>query len=668
MGMNSSSTNDILDKALALWGSAAGDGSTKLGISLAQWELRNRIEEVNAAREMDASGLTGIMLLRDTLQEHLQTMKVCAFDYITAPESVRTALAPYTELWRLLNAPSVLEDIQGFRDAVLAGCDYYGMSPDEDFLSWLSDNGLANLRAGALRSMDRLEVYQFAQGQGNDRPLRYNRVVVEFWNVNSLLRSLRDPGSEGITLALIRDPEVALHSFFVVAVKNGENITLLTDRAKDPHPDFKRLGRRLDRVFDQRWGSNWFPYELIDVVVSDDGKRLRAEARTGLVPINVESVKLVDLVELHPASVVWLMLLFQLIQQRYGGRQPLLLEDLSYTGEMVRDPHVLIEAGSALVLNGTYKPLVLPDLTREDMVDPQAGYVDFGERYRDLDNNWMIERYGDKVPEELLNIVGAHERRVLLPLVEQGDLVRPERSWGCRGDADANALQVGAFDPVDFGTREHIEQNRVWEAHKSQCAVIQRLAVREFQEAREEMLSWFTKRIQARAEVFLNALAAGEFMLPHQKDASWAISDVAPENRLRLADSDMWNTRSGDVRLYTGYMHKARCPDTFAIATIFGRITPVCPEALAVLCGCEVAELPWALRHWRAYKRYTGNHLLQRVDQRNWRLANPWSPSTHGTNGPKFIIDIALSKRAIAARRKAMGLPPKTLVLEKSRD
>jgi hypothetical protein len=171
---------------------------------------------------------------------------------------------------------------------------------------------------------------------------------------------------------------------------------------------------------------------------------------------------------------------------------------------------------------------------------------------------------------------------------------------------------------VDFGIAEHVAKNRVWNARKSQCAVIQRLADREFLETRSQISAWFEARVRARKETLLNAMAAGELALPKHGqqsgfglDLAWG-ERVQPENALTLAEhvNHCWFAAdrfspghlggSPMVKLtpVAGWREHWLCPDTDVKATIFGHIEVNCPQGLAALCGVAVADLPWPMQHW----------------------------------------------------------------------
>jgi hypothetical protein len=556
----------------------------------------------------------------------------------------------------------VLAEVEHFREIVLEAVAHYGVDADDDFQAWLDDTTLATLRRDALLSLNKLKVHQFSQGEGSEGNLKFNAHVYEFWNMNSLLRALRDQGMSGITLCLIRDPLV-MASFFCFAIKNGSNITILTDSPDSPHPDFKKMTRRPDRDLARRAALNWFPYSLLDLEVSEDGKHLYEKARTGLVPINSSAIALTAFSDLHPATVVWATLVFELINAKYGGVTPYLLPDLSYTGEMVRVPTALVGEHGALVVDGHYKPLDLAPLSREDMQDVQA-LAGFGRSSTGF-NQWMIDRYQDQVPEAVFNTVGQHEADALLGTIETGDLTPRPNPDMWRDKNPLVHLQLDSLDPVAFGTKESLEKDRAWVARKNQVEVIQRLAEEEFLRERENVLEWYREHVRANRYALIAAVTRGEFVTESYTNFGFTSPwEAKRKNILSIKErkNHQWYDKEDpfpswvypDVILsnrdvYTGgAWYCFDKPDVRA--TIFGAFFPDCPEALADLCGCGVGDLPWALQHWFKDEPYVGNPILQRVDHAEWSLNNPWRPKSH--KGLNLSVAIAFSKRALNARKK----------------
>ena len=149
-----------------------------------------------------------------------------------------------------------------------------------------------------------------------------NRVVGQSNGRDRAVSAQRMPG---LTMVLIRDPDVALFSFFAITVSNGESITLLTDRQRTAHPDHKFMTRRPDRTFAERADRHWFPYHLMGVEVTPDQKGLYATQVKALVPVDATGARIGTIREFEPETFVWTVLLMELVRQQYGHQNHQLL-------------------------------------------------------------------------------------------------------------------------------------------------------------------------------------------------------------------------------------------------------------------------------------------------------------------------------------------------------
>lgn len=684
--------NDLVNKALLLWAeifSIDVESKSWRG-TLGGWQLRRHAEELSQARDLDPSGLTTFMMLKALLAEQLQNITVKAIDFLRNHKQVREDLEPLNALLTLLESPEVVDLVEECQASLKAAAAHYGadmkkVGPYIDDL-W----NAAYVRRNALRSMETLEAHQFTQGNPQSEELSFNPTVYEFWNINSLIRAMRAQLVPGITLCLIRDPE-ALHSYFVFAIKNGDTITILTDRANSAHPLQKRMVRRPDRDLAKRAQKHHFPYELLDLEISEDQKHLWAKARTAIVPTDTKAVPLVKIKDLYADSIVWLTMVFELIREKFGVQNHQ-LPQLSYTGEMVADPYALVGEHGALVTEGHYKPLDLGSISHEELA---GNFEDNWDRKPTGFNQWMVDRYGEQVPEEAFNLVGQNAVAALRPAIESGDLA-PDSKDLAQYESDLARygeprswtknphLPLEALDPMGFGSKEDLHKDRIWTAKYNRAKAIQRLADREYAEKRDEVLAWYGARIKARAEALIEAAVRGELILPnnHFSDDLPPLFDVEEEkppkeaNALRIRYDRLGNASGswfnhymgwpseGSVRLMGGKdASKWFCYLTGSKATIFANIAPTCPKALAAVCGCEVEDLPIFLQHWYSNEPYGGNSILDRLDPSDWALKNPWMRMQR-TRGLRLDIGIALSKSGWHRLRKKLGLPrlqPETL-------
>jgi hypothetical protein len=419
--------NDALQRWLALTGFVMGkDGVNPKSVAAnCPWgarEIMVHTRALNESRTLDPTGLTTFMLLRGLTEAYLQDIQFNAHDLILDEASIEAQLTPMRALRDSLEAPEVIELVSSFQQQLRQGADHYGVQPGKSLTALEALIGarypLARVRRDALLSMDRLEAHQFTQGQKDDAPPKYSPDVFEFWNINSLLAAMRSQKFGGISLCLMRDPELPLRSFFVFAIRNGGTLTILTDRSREPHPAYKRMTRRPDRELDSRASQHWFPYQLLDL--KHVGERTRIAQRTQLVPINVDAVPLTRIASLQPEQFVWLILMFDLIRDRFWIKDKK-LPQLSYTGQMIVEPQALVGAAGALVKDGLYRPLELPPLTAADLTDktlrPQW------ESKPTHFNQWLVERYKHQVPDEVLNSVGEQAKHLLQARRQEADFL-----------------------------------------------------------------------------------------------------------------------------------------------------------------------------------------------------------------------------------------------------
>jgi hypothetical protein len=652
--MSSENLNLLLDEAFALWSEMV-----EFDPDSRYWNnLTREAKAIQEARQLDPAGVTAFMLLKALTHHYIKEEKVSALDMIQglSPEQEQR-LALLRSMYEFLERPEVDGIIEDFIESVRLATAHYGIDHG-DLEAWLGDYyELAHLRRDAMRSAEKLEANQFFHGEpaGSERFI-YSTKVWEFWNIPSLVRAMQAEGlrgQRGLNLCLVRDPEEALHSFFVITVVNGESLTLLTDRDKAAHPAQKSMSRRPDRELQRRAEKHWFPYDLLELAVTEDQKQLYAKARTALVPINAEAVKLTDFSELHPACAIWLALVFELLRERYL-KENMQLPSLSYTTEMLRRPNLLAATRGEIIEAGRYKPLVVEPYTRADVtaestagqwVCPPVGH-----------NEWLIERYGDQVPAEAFNIIGEEELRQL----PESSAMAPREKMRRPFFSQATGLcELRSMDPLDFGTAEDIESNRLWTARYNQCRVVEHLALKEYEETRSQTRRWINRRLNANRswliEEAVRCAVAGKVDRGKFGDER-AVVD-APITRIR--DKAYWGYSVDTVYINPGG-HDATCPITGGYSiSYWADIRPVNTETLALMAGCSVRELPWQLQCWTEDSEpiNTGNHILNRLDPSDWVLHSPWVQHSHWHETFPISVLVRLSKRGVNQLRKEFGMP-----------
>ena len=666
--------SDILNEAIPRWAELTG---TKLGTNsytfrlgsdskFGDYDLKKYIDDLNEARETDLSGMTAILFLRGLLEEYVKELSFQAHALLYAPAKVEATIAKLREFYTLIDQPPCREAVEIFRAKVRSVAAHYGYDVTK-LKKYLEDEWqLGELRLSASRSVKHLHTHQFAQGAPDPSPLQYNRQIFEFTNINSFLAALQRQWISGITLALIRGDDV-YQAYFVLGLRNGQTLTLLTDFEEGVHPEYHRMTRRPERRLEERARRNWFPYHLLDV---DPVKHKQQKDKTALVPLNPKVVPIEEITNLEPGEFVWLMLLFDLIAEKFG-KANFKTAELSYTGAMVVAPHALIEDDHALVRSGQYQPLVLPKLTVDTTTAERADT----EKPNGF-NAWMEDRYKSRVPEIILDVVG--ERKALevgkqltklLPgKAEPHDLPALRRQPNVIGwsrDDRVQPVHPHALDPTYIGTQSDIERNRSWSARTNLMQVVQRFAVADFVAKQSMILSWYRKRLERNLPFLLKAIALGELAAP---TTTWK-SKI--DHAFPTEDELIWTTSNILQQKIAPTWGKAFPRDAFSLhgiefgkwvhpyvtcaldpptrASVFTVISPDNPRALALLMGIPEKRLPWPLQHWTTREPYTGNSILRRIDPQDCVLDNPWRHL-------ELRITFALCKREFNRIRKEHGL------------
>jgi hypothetical protein len=681
----------LLDEGFTRWQKLVGVDPTKSRFTLAEWDARDQMQDLQELRQLDPTGLSPFMLMKALVHEHIASEKVTALDLIKGLSIEQLdRIEALRDVYEFMERPEIDSIIQSFIDSVRRAVSQYGLVPKEepeaddepsDIEGWLGDYyRMAILRRDAIKALTKLEKHQFFHGKpGTNGRFVYTTKVMEIWNIPSLVRAMQAQGARGyrgVTVCLIRDPEEALNSFFVLAVVNGESLSILTDRSRQAHPLSRRMWHRPDRAFMKRAERLWFPYELVDIAVSADQKHLFAKAREALVPINAQAVELADFSKLDPPSAIWLTLVFELLRQEYLEENRK-LPQLSYTTEMIRKPMLLAVSKTDIVVDGhwRYQPLIAKPFKREDVTaettHEQWQHQPCGH------NEWMIGRYGEQVPEEALNVVGPEELRAIALLPDVAIVAGEVDTFFDRRDRTERAIEnLQAMDPLGFGTKDQVEADRLWTARYNQCKIVQARAEEDFKRTKDEVTAWIRARVEARRQWFIEHAVRGELrtqaLVAHRAfGPSFEGEDrrnggkVEEVNVLDVIVGEKWWRYSDFARWVHAFSLSQWdrekqcfiCPVTGGLTTRYhATFAPLDAQSLAFLLDCQMEQLPWQLQHWyyRDEPQYTGNPILDRIDPSDWVLSNPWSAH----NGFGIKIAVSLSKRVVNRMRKELALEP----------
>lgn len=651
---------DIIEEARDLWTEITGIDPNARSIKLGNWEIYKANEKINHALTAFADGgITGLLLMDAFVEDYLNDRSLSINSILRDYEGSMNYIKKCHKLYEVLRCPEMEEVRQGFMEGILSALKSYNYLDDDTEAVLADRHFIAFIRYSAMNSADKLRPFQFTKGEAdNDRP-KYLDTINEWWNVNSLIRGLAAMPKSGITLNLINDPN-GFFSYFAFGMRNGQTITLFTDKPDYDHPLQKYMSRRPDREFDKRYAANYFPYDLMEFSRNQKGdpvmKQSWEERRLTLYQEKAHPIGRIG--NIRPEEKVWTILMFDLIVEKFW-RQNLLLPELSYTGDMVKVNTLLLDAPECKALALTdYKPINAPEihtqeLTADLMQEQCASYGRTGQ------HDWMEKRYGDKAGTQVLNLIEDESKTlyitsgcqdVCVATQKEQQHIQTWKTWPS-GIKEKRVI-LHALDPCEFGTEEQLHKDRVWIARYNKAKVIDMLAQEEFDAEIENVKSWYKEKVSGNLQNLMGAIAKGEFIA---SDFIYKSFDHIPgkmKNIYRIYDmldkddkDDMrWHGLSQDFVRFTPGWERGRgwsCYITGGKSQYIAIFRPKTAEALAAVCNCSVKDLPVFLQNWATEDRYCGNSILDRIDPVEWAITNPWR------KGFKPNIVFHLSKRGL---------------------
>jgi hypothetical protein len=685
---------DIVNRGLQTfvdyWGYDATIKKWNSGRGISNYYVIENVEHLNNAQLYDPTGLTTFGMLRGHLHETMQGESITYFDLLKNWAKFQKTFSEFRQMNDELESADALEVWATFEQSIRdMGAHYKATEPDALERVIKDTTVLPFIRYSAFSSVEKkLRVNQFLQGDGTTEPFKVHGKIFEFWNINSLIRAAATAQFNGAALCLIRDSEHEFASFFCFAVKAGEVLTILHDKAQVSHPEYNSMSRRPDRDLRSRAEENWFPYQLLEIEPTGEGDRLKMKDRNQLVKYQDELVPLADIGSLDAEQIIWLGSILDLIAKKYGGAQPKLESSLSYTVEMIRRPDALVPAESSLIVQDKYKPLELPVIKAAELTAETAKTKADFEKPSYGHNRHVFERFKHIVPDEALNLIGGDERKLLRESnSELGKMVKKD-VWS--KEPDTYVVPLKTFSPLEFGTPEQIERDRYWFARYNQISIIDNAAQREFAEKSVEVCKWYKQKVRANKNNLLNAVAALECVVevglwrsdyrviwemeqkirkenPDEKFVhitSFPFKDEIVKTKFEnilsvwMIDSktSLWHqTRedAGDVWFggWENYPYRYVClDDLWTRAGVAAFFTPTESAHLAILAGVEIDELPEQIRFWNKSDPYVGNSILDRLDPEDWILEDYFKKLN-------FHVTFTMSKTFINNLRKEHGFP-----------
>lgn len=627
--------------------------------------IRDLNKRISLAMSLDETGVTTAMILRDSLKDYLSN-KSFSFSEIAGDERDKlfNFIKLYDEMIALLNDGDIRTSIQNFEDKITQSLTKNNITIDDEFAQILSDENLvAQIRLSALNANKKLRIDQFAKGESKvQSTINISDSILGFSDINILLRVMKSGKiKDGAYLCIIHDNEDYRFSFFVFAIKNGENIWVTSDKPELPQPNYRHMGRgrAIDRHFENRVTSYLFPYELL-VEYDENAERFikiktKGEYFTALAEYEMHWKIEGTLKDCDPESRLWIFFMLSLYQQRFFiSNNPPMLKGLSGTNAMITKVFESNSSNTALTFAGKnalsteYNVIPMntststPNSETEDSIERSVGI-----------NAWLEERYAEKIPDfHISDLVSAPDETIrLLPVdnkilnnEEPDELDWKDPHYNVYG-RDTRIAGVGDMRMSDFGTFDELEKTAKFQARYARAKIIQVLANEEYLARKQELVDWYVGKLENRMDVLERAIGRGEFVtVVHRNLAGfyYGESDEVRKNVLRISIDKkgidigyIWRIKlHGGVNKYD----KHNCYFTGQQASVFAYFDINNADAIAEICGCAREDLPDVLQHFTKAEPYAGNSILDNVDPLD-HIKNPFNENM------KFEFVVAVSKR-----------------------
>lgn len=599
------------------------------------------IETVNniltQSLKYDQTYVTTIMLLKVYLNRLLEERKITFKTIIEDYDQFQKLLSKINELERILSSQTASEIKSQFKELLKAGLKHYGINQSVYDLMIANEENLAELRYSAFNAVNELTAYTFLEGKPTTAKPKIYKDILAFRDINALLEWMTGAPS-GIVLALIQDLEHPSSSYFAFAIHNGGTLSIVTDKTRDVHPLYDSMSRKraTGRRFYERITAYHFPYSVMDISFGDNQRAYISQDESALMTIT-EGAAIRAINQLEPNESVWLMMMFDLIEQKYF-KTPFKAKSLTYTAKMITEKKALLSRAEEhhLAIN-TYQPLAVTPITNLTLRAKNLKKV--FETEPTGKNDWLIDYFD--VPDLAYDVTGEADTLLAKP---------NDTFW----EHDRPSKPLKNMSLSSFGSASQLESDRLYLARYNQAMVINDRLEEEHKQQASDIHHWLEQAIRKNLPTLFKAIAHGKFLVTGDKDKSiirmndgWYRENTSG-NILSVKSaksvSNYW-TPIGTIMIggksssFYQYPFQPTCTVNDTQPTIVGHFSPQTVQHLVDLCGCSISNMPVMLQHWKAEDRdYNGNPILDCLDPMDWAVENPFNKD--------IDIVIYFSKRA----------------------
>lgn len=604
------------------------------------FEIDRLVRRIETAIELDPTNLTALMMIQNTLSDYLESQSLTLAQIIHDMPQFAEFVRTYRKIQTLLKNNEMYEQADHFVAAIkhsLKQANFFSPAVEE-FVN--ETYNVAEIRLSALRAFKSLKVNQFSRGASRTEPARhlaFSENVFEVYDINMLLRMVSQPSiADGVYLFIVRNVSDERFSYFTFVIKSSGNIYLVSDKPHMPSPNYINVGRgrAIERRFEERIESNFFPYGLLNVKYDEELSKYvfeRDTYQTAIQQFQPYWKVAGKLIDCEPAEILWVFMLYSLYQMKFFGEELPQLDSITYTAMMI-EPHSQPGASTALAkVDGsivTYDPLRFPDITLDTLNNENPEVAAAWKIKPTGDKQWLEDRYAPQVTDpNIIGVLAAPAENYsmtadnqIVPGTINDDFFRTMDRY------KPSASDLPALNMSEFGSQKELKHLYIWFARKAQATAIQNLAYQEFQEKKVEVEKWYRQRVRENASALREAVAKGEMICKFR--AVEIGGSFTPDSAIReknilylMLEKDYHNWHS--YYMAQEINRQIRCYFTGKPASYVAMFDVEDVYAIARVCGCEIADLPIFLQHYYKRELYHGNSILDTIDPME-SVQNPW--------------------------------------------
>jgi len=677
------SVKEASDRALKAWEELTGREvmDTTSHVEFAgQFSLRNSNKELRYVIEQDPTGLGVGLLLKEYVPAYLSGGQYSLDSISNNDSAVHQTLLSKSKAELYLKSGPLAEVMEGFKDKCKQAVGFYGTAAADDTIESVAEDGF-NIFLNAQKEFSRYSKFLISDAAPeSNTEMKLLEQIFMFSNMEELVAESQYMPN-GFALVLIQQPRFS-DSFFVMIVKSGSKIYLVTDKTNYGNPltkDF--MASRNQRYNEDRLSDTYLPYQLLKLKFENNGRTVEYNESTDLITQEQGFRVLGHVKDMYAGQLLWLTFLMDEAKSLIVDNGKALPKLGYFSSHRLEHPLALENKQSGTPnLPSTYvaesglETRTGKKLSRKHMekVNPslaKAVYI----------NQWMEDLFDKEIDESSLYVpMEVYKEKgdvlCLSNLDDKGSVKSLERINTENMDYFAKerikGKQVGLMPlpSTMVGSKEEVQLQADYIARKNKASMIQKLVNKDYKDNEDKIQKWIARNIVKNLPNFIDDLISlnhSRFFIIQDapKHAEMGLVPINVDymrqvHAAYLDFDDRW------VEIYKtpepSYMSRAlktrrkkeplsRCYLTnvedaeyrfkLQVSNVFD---------LEVLTGLPREKMPKQLQTWGLQSGREGGPLDKAFDPMQ-NVHNPW-------NDMRVNCSIPISVDALKAKRKELGL------------